>query len=85
MTKEDYIKLREEEEIPLSLFYEYYEDKLPVGAKKYSLEEFEIAFPQFMQQFWGQIIVTKNGMKSIDFSNIVNKVYDHFNRKFELV
>lgn len=77
--KESYMRIREEEEIPLSLFYEFYKDK---GGLDISLEEFEAIFPQFMQRTMGGMINTKNGVKFIDFKSIVDKVYKHFDEKF---
>lgn len=79
MTKEEYLKIREEEAIPLSLFYHYYIDRNLNPTMK--LEEFEAYFPQFMQY---QAIETKNGVKFVNFTSIVKKVYDYFNQKWDL-
>lgn len=79
MTKEEYLKIREEEAIPLSLFYYYFIDRSLNPTM--TLEEFEAYFPQFMQY---HAIETKNGVKFVNFTSIVKKVYDYFNQKWDL-
>jgi len=81
MIKEEWEKLRKEEEIPLFLFYEYYKD-FRGNLVVMSIEEFEIAFPQFMQITLGGVIITKNGLKYVNFDNIIQKVYKYFDEKF---
>lgn len=81
MTKEEWEKLRIEEEIPLSLFYDYYVE-LRGNLVVMSLEDFETAFPQFMQFTLGGVIITKNGLKYVNFDNIIQKVYKYFDEKF---
>lgn len=80
MDKKDYLKIKEQVEIPLSLFYEYYLDKNK-NNEVMDLKEFEAYFPQFMQY---QAIETKNGVKFVNFTSIVKKVYDYFNQKWDL-
>jgi len=82
MNKEEYIKIREEEAIPLSLFYEYYIEKCVDNRLVKTLEEFEEYFPQFMANFARQAIITQNGIKFIDFTSITEKIYKHFNEKY---
>ena len=84
MTKEEYIVIRNGEEIPLSLFYLYYTETSLNNRNIVTLEEFEVLFPKFMGSFMGGAIITKNGVKYIDFQRIVAKVYNYFNKKYEI-
>lgn len=81
MTKEDWLDIRKREEIPLSVFYEYYLDKRDKRAV-ISLVEFEQLFPQFMS-FGIALIGTK--VISTSFESVIHKVYNYFDEKFELV
>lgn len=76
MDKEQYLKIRGEEEIPLSLFYEYFIEK---GGKA-SMREFEESFPQAVVN-----VMIPNSLgqtRFMDFEAIVHKVYKYFNEKF---
>lgn len=84
MNREEYFKIREEEAIPLSLFYQYYIEKCVDNRIVKTLEEFEEYFPQFIANYVGQAIITQKGIKFIDFNSIINKVYKHFNKKYEI-
>jgi len=83
LTKDQYILIREQEEIPVSLFYEFYVDKAPNPSKVITLEEFEKVYPQFMATLGNQIMISPSGTKSITFEGAINKVFTHFNEKFK--
>lgn len=80
MTKEDWMHIRKKEEIPLSLFHEYYLEVRDKNRVLITLGEFESYFPQFMGH---GIILTNTGVKTLSFENIVHKVYNYFDNKFE--
>jgi hypothetical protein len=82
MTKEEFIEMRDKEEFPLSLAYEYYKD-MSKGVLL-SLEEFSQQFPVFIANFHGKGIPTPTGIKTIDLGRVMTKVYTHFNEKFKL-
>jgi len=82
MSKEEYILLREQEEIPVSLFFDYYLEVCK-DPKVKTLEEFEKVFPEFMGVFGNQSIISHVGIKTITFEGVANRVYDYFNKKFE--
>lgn len=83
MNKEEYFSIREQEEIPVSLFYEFYVDKAQDPSKVMSLVEFEQVYPQFMATFANQIMLQPSGPKTITFEGAINKVYKHFDEKFK--
>ena len=84
MTKENYIKIRDKEEFPLSLMYEYWNEVKPSNYKNLSLDEFEKQFGAFIMQFNGTPVNTPNGIKVVTYPNIVDKVYTYFNNKFNI-
>ena len=85
MTKEEYLELRKQEEAPLKLFYAYWVDKKPAHYKDISLEQFEQSFSQFLFSTQGFILNTASGVqKSIDFPRILENMYEHFNKKFDV-
>jgi len=82
LTKDQYVLIREQEEIPVSLFYEFYVDKAPDPSKVITFEEFEKVYPQFMATLGNKIMITPSGTKTITFEGAIEIVYKHFDKKF---
>jgi len=82
MTKEEYFTIREQEEIPVSLFYDFYVDTAPNPSKVITFEEFEKVYPQFMATLGNKIMITPSGTKTITFEGAIEKVYKYFDKKF---
>lgn len=85
MDKETYIKYREQEEIPVLLYYEYYLEHKDVNKPLISIIDFEQAFLNFLTktlQF--NIMQTTKGQRHISFEGIYQKICRHYNKKFDL-
>jgi len=78
LNKEEYIAMRELEEVPLSLFYEYYIEK----GGTFPLITFEKAFPNFCLQVEGKTLFTNTGIKHFSLDRILQKIYYYYNKKF---
>lgn len=80
MKKEQWISLRNKEELPTFVYYEYYKE---VGGLVETLEEFEKIL--FLLVVHGVPVRGTNGPKMITFESIIQKTHKHFNKKFDLV
>lgn len=83
MTKEEYLEVRDKEEVPLSLFYEYWNEVKPKHYQSLTLEEFSNTFPLYMREE-GLPVNTPNGVKRVSYKGSLEKVFNHFNKKFNL-
>lgn len=84
MTKEEYIKIRGDSEFPLFIAYEYWKEKKPVSYKDIILEDFEKQFTLLIANYSHVPIQTPNGIKIVSYEKVVEKVFEHFNLKFNL-
>ena len=84
MIKEEYVKIRNKEETPLSLFYEYWNEVKPSNYTNFSLADFEKQFGAFIMQFNSVPIQTPNGIKVATYPGILDKMFTHFNNKFNI-
>jgi hypothetical protein len=84
MTKDQYLELREKEEVPLELFYNYWVEVKPSHYKNMSFEEFERNFSQFLFNLQGNIVLSEAGQKIVDFPRMLERIYSHFNEKFKV-
>ena len=83
MTKEEWLKIREQEELPLSVYYEYFTELKP--KVKISLPEFEKVFPQFMVRATNSPIYNTSGQPVMyNPSGAMERIYIHYNKKFEV-
>lgn len=83
ITKEQYIKVRDEQEFPISLIWEYWNDLKPFNYYTLTLEKFTIEFTKFSEWF-GFSLLTPNGVKIVTYKGLIDKIYKHFNNKFSL-
>lgn len=83
MNKKDYIKIRDNEEVPLSLFYEYWKEVKPSNYQNFTFEEFSKVFPVYLKNE-GVPVNTPNGVKIISYQASIGKIFNHFNKKFNL-
>lgn len=83
-SKEEYIKIRNQTEVPVELFYEFWKETKPSHYSNLTYGEFAAPFLYFMAEAEGFTVPTPNGMKRISYEAAVNKVFRHFNEKFEL-
>ena len=81
MTKKEWEDIRDKEEIPFSLYYQYYLENKG-GIATLSLEDFTHAFQIYLFQGEGQMIRTSKGIKFINYLGMIDKVYKYFNKKF---
>lgn len=80
MDKEQWISLRNKEELPVYVYYEYYKE---VGGLVKTLEEFEkILFSLIAQRV---PVIGTTGPKMITFESLIQKTHEYFNKKFNLV
>ncbi len=79
MTKEIYIALRDQQEFPLSLFWEYYKEK----GGTYREKEFIEHFPKYMM---GNIAIVGNDghPKVFNYASNVTKIINYFNNKYSI-
>lgn len=78
MTKEIYIELRDQQEFPLSLFWEYFKEK----GGKYEEREFMEQFPKYM--FSNVIVLGENGPRGFNYEKSIARIINYFNSKFGL-
>jgi hypothetical protein len=80
MTREQYLIMIQQPEIPMSLWFEYYLDR---GGVVRSFEEFERVFSILM---WNESTMkSSNGqMKQITFGSALRNLYEYYNKKFGL-
>lgn len=82
ITKEEWVKIRNEEELPLRVFWSYFDDMKP---GKISLEDFEQAFPQYIMRHHTMPYPNTAGRPcKFEMVASIEKIYGHFDKKFEL-
>lgn len=78
MTKEEYLKIREQPEIPMPIWFEYYQER--GGLLDY--EEFVKTFTTFT---WNQSVVrSRFGLKQITLNSALRNFFEYYNQKFGL-
>lgn len=84
MTKEEYLIYREQEEIPVSLYYAYYLEKRDISKELINIIDFGQYFDIFLAHCQGKIVMTSAGQRFVGMDNILKKIYTHFNQKFKV-
>lgn len=79
MTKEEYIKLLESEEIPIEVFFSFYKER---GGTLDDLYEFAKIFATAISNEW--VVHTPNGAKKITYQSCVDNFLYYYNKKFEI-
>lgn len=82
MTKEEWELIRDKEEIPISLYYEYYLEHRNPLHPLINMQDFTQIFERFLFEGEGHAINTYKGPRFIFFNRIIDKVYNYFNKKF---
>lgn len=77
MTKEQYLLIREKEEIPIEIWYEFFLEK---GGSNIGLEVFTDLFTNMLL---GKMVITTFGPKLISLETALRAFYKHYNQKFE--
>lgn len=82
ITKEDWIKIRVSEELPLRVFWTYFDDLRPNMA---TYDKFATSFAQWMVVA-SQRPVLNSQKQPVMFSMElgIKKVFDYFDKKFEI-
>jgi len=78
MTKEEWLKYRVIEEMPLNVFWSYFVDH----GGKCDFDFFCQAFPLFLQKHLNVPFIGKNGSKFMSMDNIKSKIYEFYNTKY---
>lgn len=79
MTKDTYLKIVEQENIPMEVFFEYYKER---GGTLTDLDEFSELFSTAISNQW--TVKTSSGMKKITYTSVLNNFYSYYNNKFGL-
>lgn len=77
MTKDQWLQIRDKEDIDISVFFEYYKEK---GGYVTDLQDFERYFIKLGQT---HTFLIKGRMIRMDYSTAVKKLYDYYNNKFQ--
>lgn len=77
ITKEQWESIRNMEEIPLYVWYEYYREN---GGTIEDLGVFENTFHKIMAQ--QPLVITRKGPVRLSFDSAVNRIYDYYYNKF---
>lgn len=78
MTKERYLEIRDREEIPKEVWYEYYKERGGVLGE----DEF---WQNFVKAIFSRlVVVNRNGPKQIDLKTALESFYGYYNRKFDV-
>lgn len=82
ITKEDWVRIRVSEELPLEVFWTYFDDLRPnvVGYDKFAK-----FFPDYMVRA-SQIPIFNSQKQPVMFSMqaAIKKMFDYFDKKFEI-
>lgn len=81
MTKEKYIEYSVMEDPPIELFYEFWKDK---GGKDIGIDNFTKIWMEMSQFFGGAAIEINRNIKFFNLKNIIEKVYEYYNNKFQI-
>jgi hypothetical protein len=78
MTKEEWLKYRVMEEMPLNVFWSYFVD----NGGQCDFDFFCKAFPVFIQRHLNVPFIGKNGPKNINTGEIIHKIYEFYDTKY---
>jgi hypothetical protein len=78
MTKEEWLKYRVMEEMPLNVFWSYFVD----NGGSCDFDFFCKAFPVFIQRHLHVPFISKNGPKNINTGEIIHKIYEFYDTKY---
>lgn len=78
MTKAEYLVVRNQPEIPMDIWYEYYLER---GGTNIGLSLFVEAFTNVLL---GTIVMTKSGPKTLSLKTALISFYKYYNQKFGL-
>lgn len=76
MTKARWQVVSRMEEIPMDVWYEYYQEM----KGTLSIERFERVFPQMLGQ--EVVIEGAKGHKLLSFNTAINRLYQHYDNKY---
>lgn len=79
MTEQEYIQLREQPEIPMSAWFEFYREK---GGVIDDIVKFEEVFTTLLVN---QSVISTVGsptLKQVTLKSALDKFYQHYNQKF---
>ena len=82
MTKKEWEEIRDKEELPFSLYYQYYLENKDPKKNLLSIEDFTVAFQNYIYHGQGKAIQTDKGIRHINFNSMLEKMYKYFNKKF---
>lgn len=80
MTKEEWINIRVQQEMPLSVFYSYYLDK----GGTYPEYMFNQKFPEFIAKHIHVPYMSAVGFRNVNMENIIHKIYEYYDQKFNV-
>lgn len=80
MTKEVYLLILQQPEIPMEFWFEYYKER---GGRIPDLERFENTFSIIL---WNNSTIQGSDgvLKQVTFKSALNSFYEYYNKKFEL-
>lgn len=85
MEKIEWLRIRKGYDIPVNVCWEYYNDVANLGFPRYSLAEFEHLYGQYLAHCTNIPCPDTQGRpKRFDFTQLIKKLYDHFDNKFGL-
>lgn len=79
MTKDQYINIRNQSEIPLSIWFEYYRER---GGIITDITEFDKLFTKSIIET--PIYITNGKPRQVTLTTALNNFYKYYNTKFEL-
>lgn len=79
MTEQEYLQLREQPEIPMSAWFDFYKEK---GGAIYDIVEFEKTFTTLIINQSVIATVGSPTMKQVTLKSALDKFYQHYNEKF---
>jgi len=78
MTKDQWLIMRDREEIPLVIFFEYYKEKGGV------VTDFQ-SFSEIFMVIQGKTFTQNNVQKGINFNTCIFNLNNFYNQKFDLM
>jgi len=78
MTKQRWEQVRELEELPMEIFWEYYQER---GGKLKDFSTFRNVFEKAITQ--GMRIVTPDKVRVVTLNSALGNVYSYYNNKFK--
>jgi len=77
MTQQRWESVRALREVPMDVWFEYYQENGGVLQR----DQFDRLFPEMLKA--GMIRTTKGLLVSISLNTAINRLYDYYNKKFE--